>query len=152
MRALVLLVLLAGPAAASECREDLAELRWDGGQARFTVELADDFDERAIGLMHRTSLPAAAGMLFAYEQSQNVAFWMRNTLIALDMVFIDETGTVVGVHANAVPGDETPIPSKVPVQFVLEIGGGLAARIGIAPGAQLRHPAITPQIAAWPCD
>jgi uncharacterized membrane protein (UPF0127 family) len=78
-------------------------------------------------------------------------FWMKNTLIPLDMIFADAAGRVTRVHAMAVPGDETPVEGGAGVQFVLEINGGLAERLGIAPGAELRHPAIGDG-AAWPCD
>jgi uncharacterized membrane protein (UPF0127 family) len=77
---------------------------------------------------------------------------MRNTLIPLDMIFADETGTVTKVHENAVPLDETTIDGGPGVQYVLEINGGLAAPMGIGPGAEMRHPAIAPDAAAWPCD
>ena len=145
------LSLTAAPAAAA-CREDVAEFRWDGGKARFTVEIADDTSERATGLMFREKMPAGSGMLFVYPGTQPVSFWMKNTLIPLDMAFIDETGRVAGVHANAVPGDLTAIPGPGPVRMVLEINGGLAARIGIAEGAELRHPAVDQAQAVWPCD
>lgn len=139
-------------AAAAVCREDLADLRWADGQARFRVEVVDDAAERAQGLMHRDHLAQSAGMLFVYPRPQMAAFWMRNTLIPLDMVFFDATGQVVKVHAGAVPGDETPISSDQPVRYVLEINAGLAERIGIAPGAVLRHPAVDAALAAWRCD
>ena len=146
-----LLCLLAAPAAHADCSDNRADLRGDWGSARFTVEVADDAAERGQGLMHREKLAASAGMLFVYERPQRVAFWMRNTLIPLDMIFIDETGTVKRVHANAVPLDETAIPGGDDIQFVLEINGGLAGRLGIAEGSQLRHPAIGDG-AAWPCE
>lgn len=145
------MMLLAG-AALADCRDDLVELRWSTGQAQFRVEVADDPGERAQGLMRREHLASSAGMLFVYERPQMASFWMQNTLVPLDMVFVNEAGQVVKVHPNAVPGDETPIPSGEPVRYVLEINGGLAARIGIAPGAELRHPAVTPDMAVWPCD
>ena len=81
-------------------------------------------------------------MLFVYEKPQHVSFWMENTLIPLDMVFLDAAGRVVRVHENAVPLDRTPIPSGEQVLAVLEINGGLARAIGIAPGAELRHAAM----------
>ena len=84
--------------------------------------------------MRREHLASSAGMLFVYERPQMASFWMQNTLVPLDMVFVNDAGQVVKVHPNAVPGDETPIPSGEPVRYVLEINGGLAARIGIAPG------------------
>jgi len=146
---------LASRATAQDaaCREDLALLRLpDGRQAQFTVEIADDADERAQGLMHRRHMATGAGMLFVYEDEHPVAFWMKNTLIPLDMLFIDATGRVISVHGQARPEDETPIPSEGPVRFVLEINGGLARRIGIAPGATLAHPAIDPDSASWRCE
>jgi uncharacterized membrane protein (UPF0127 family) len=77
---------------------------------------------------------------------------MKNTLIPLDMIFADETGRVTRVHANAVPGDTTPIDGGNDVRFVLEINGGLAKRLGIVPGAEMRHPSIPQDGAVWPCD
>lgn len=143
-------LLLAGPAAAA-CSPDLAEFRWPGGSARFAVEIADDAGERAQGLMARESLPRGAGMLFIYDQPQPVAFWMRNTLIPLDMIFIAADGRVGAVHAMAVPGDETPIPGPDDTLMVLEINGGLARRLGLGAGAVLRHPALDQDAALWPC-
>ncbi|OYX44297.1 MAG: hypothetical protein B7Z02_05965 [Rhodobacterales bacterium 32-67-9] len=151
LRAAIAALFLAGPAAAA-CSGSVAEFRWDGGQARFAVEIADDAGERANGLMFRERLPASAGMLFIYERPQPVSFWMKNTLIPLDMVFIGPDGRVNGVHANAVPGDLTPIPGPEGTLMVLEIQGGLAARLGLGEGAELRHPAVDPATALWACD
>ena len=133
------------------CREDQVQLRGDWGQARFRIELADDETERAKGLMNREVLPQSAGMLFVYDEPREAGFWMKNTLIPLDMIFLDETGTVVRVHANAVPGDLTPIMGGANIKAVLEINGGLAARMGIDAGTQLRHPSFAEGIAAWGC-
>lgn len=133
------------------CSDNRVDLRGDWGAARFTVELADDAKERSLGLMHRDDLSMGAGMLFAYEKPQPVSFWMRNTLIPLDMIFMDATGRVTRIHENAVPLDETGIPGGDAVQFVLEINGGLARRLGIEEGSELRHPIIGSK-AAWPCE
>ncbi|WP_413875315.1 DUF192 domain-containing protein [Albidovulum sp.] len=141
----------AGQAAAETCSETRAEFRWPGGQARFAVEIADDEAERAQGLMFRQELPAGAGMLFIYDRPQGVAFWMKNTLIPLDMVFIGADGRVNGVHSDAVPGDLTQIPGPPDTLMVLEIRGGLARRLGLAEGAELRHPALDQAGALWPC-
>ncbi|WP_291240491.1 DUF192 domain-containing protein [Gemmobacter sp.] len=142
--------------AGAETACDPAQLELRGGTgpdrpplARFHVEIADDSAERAKGLMFREAMASGAGMLFVYDRPQPAAFWMKNTLIPLDMVFADARGVVTHVHANAVPGDESPIPGGDAVQYVLEINGGLAARLGIVPGAELRHPAIAG--AAWAC-
>ena len=100
--------------------------------------------------MNRESMARSAGMLFVYEHPQRVAFWMRNTLIPLDMIFLDETGTVRRVHENAIPLDETAIPGGDNIQYVLEINAGLASRFGIDEGTVLRHPSIG-ENAVWSC-
>ena len=153
LRALVLANVLPVAAwAEAPCAADRLDLRWEGGKESFAVEVADDGKERAQGLMFRTELAAASGMLFVYDAPRQVSFWMKNTLIPLDMVFADATGTVTRVHSGAVPGDLSPIDGGPGVQFVLEINAGLAARLGIGPGAVLRHPAIPAATAAWSCD
>lgn len=146
----VLVALFPGVAAA-DCRPGRVELRGAFGTASFAVEVADDVGERAQGLMFRENLPASAGMLFVYDRPQATQFWMENTLIPLDMIFIDETGTVTRVHENAVPLDRTPIDGGEGVLAVLEINGGLAGAIGIAPGAELRHEIMPQESAVWPC-
>lgn len=145
-------LMLPGAALAAACSPDTVEIRGAAGQQRFTVEVADEGAERAQGLMFRESMPAGAGMLFVYEAPQKAAFWMKNTLIPLDMIFADATGRVVRVHSDAVPGDTTPIEGGDGIQYVLEINGGLARRMGIAEGAELRHPSIAQATAAWPCE
>ena len=145
------LIALCAQQATAECGQDVVDLRGDWGQARFSVELADDPDERARGLMFREDLPQNEGMLFVYETPRRASFWMRNTLIPLDMIFADQTGLVTGVHGNAVPLDETPIDGGSNVFAVLEINGGLAETYGIAPGTQMRHPAFDQKAAVWAC-
>jgi uncharacterized membrane protein (UPF0127 family) len=150
--ALAIVLGLAGGGASAACSEGTAELRGDWGTARFTVEVADEPAERAQGLMNRPSMPRSAGMLFLYEAPQRATFWMKNTLIPLDMIFMDPTGTVTRIHENAVPLDETTIDGGPGVQAVLEINGGLARAIGIDVGSELRHPGLDQSAAAWPCD
>jgi uncharacterized protein len=136
--------------ALAACRPDVVDIRGPFGQARFTVEVADDGQERSRGLMFREALPSAAGMLFLYDAPQHANFWMKNTLIPLDMIFADSAGRVTRVHSNAVPQDLTPIDGGEGVVAVLEINGGLAGKLGIAPGAELRHPGIAG--AVWACE
>ena len=144
--------LIALPGAVfAACSEDRVEIRGNFGEAAFRVEVADEPAERNRGLMNRESLPMSAGMLFVYEQPQRAVFWMRNTLIPLDMIFADDTGTVTHIHENAIPLDETGIDGGLGVQFVLEINGGFSSRLGLAVGDELRHPAIAAEDAAWPC-
>lgn len=149
--AVALIASTSQPAHAASCSETSVSLRGDWGQARFSVEIADDVGERAQGLMFRESLPGSAGMLFVYDRPQSLSFWMRNTLIPLDLLFIDARGVVQHIHHNAIPHDETPITAPGRMLSVLEINGGLARRMGISEGTQLRHPAFEGGRAAWPC-
>ncbi len=143
--------LVSAMPGMAECLPERAELRWPGGGARFNVEIADTAEERARGLMFRETMPVGAGMLFVYDRPQRVAFWMKNTLIPLDMLFLDEEGRVRRIARDARPGDETQIPGGDGIRLVLEINGGLAARLGIPEGATLMHPAVDPDRAALPC-
>ncbi|TYP81451.1 hypothetical protein BD830_105113 [Maritimibacter alkaliphilus HTCC2654] len=146
----LLAACLAGPLTAQTCDEAQVDLRGTFGTARFSVEIADDDAERAQGLMFRESLPSGQGMLFIYESPRPASFWMKNTLIPLDMIFVGADGVVRNVHENAVPGDLTPIRGGDDILAVLEIRGGLAGAIGIEAGAEMRHPAFG-DAAAWSC-
>jgi uncharacterized membrane protein (UPF0127 family) len=110
------------------------------GEHAFTVEVVDTPATRQQGLMFRQSLARDAGMLFDFKREQQTAFWMQNTFIPLDMIFIAADGTVKTIHVNARPHDTTSIPSNVPVQFVLEIPGGRSVEIGLKPGDRIEHP------------
>lgn len=138
-------------AADAPCKEDLIFLRGDWGNAQFAVDVADTPDQRSRGLMFVDDMPTMTGMLFVYEREQTVSFWMKNTLIPLDMVFADGAGVVQRVHENAIPGDLTGIPGGANIQFVLEINGGMADRLGIGVGSEMRHPAIPDEVAVWSC-
>jgi len=124
------------------CADDKVTITGDWGQANFTVEVADDNQERAKGLMFVEAMPTLAGMLFVYDRPQSVSFWMKNTLIPLDMLFVAPDGEVLKIHEKAVPGDLTPIPGGDGVQMVLEINGGLSRRLGIVAGDVLQHPSF----------
>jgi uncharacterized membrane protein (UPF0127 family) len=143
--------LLPGLAFAAECRDTAVQVKGDWGQAQFTVEVADDDAERGRGLMHRESMAQTAGMLFVYERPRVARFWMKNTLISLDMIFADETGTVQKIHENAEPLSERLISGGRGIMYVLEVNGGVSSRFGISPGDVLRHPSIGQDRAAWPC-
>jgi uncharacterized protein len=143
--------LLALPSGAeTACAPDRVDLRGEGLRESFAVDVADEPAERSLGLMNRPSMPADRGMLFVYPEPRTATFWMKDTLIPLDILFADQAGVVRHIHPMAVPLDTTPIPGGSGVKFVLEINGGLAERLGIAPGAELRHPAVGSG-AAWPC-
>lgn len=146
------LLIVSAMAAAAACAPGVVELKGPRGTARFAVELADTNATRAQGLMFREKMASSAGMLFVYDRPGRAMFWMKNTLIPLDMIFADPTGKVLRVHENAIPHDETPIDGGDGVFAVLEINGGLARRLGIGPGTLMRHPAFAPGPAALPCD
>ena len=144
---------LWGGAVWAACSIDTVELRTvQGTVQRFSVELVDDPDERAKGLMFRQSMPKAAGMLFVFPEPKHATFWMKDTPLSLDIIFADETGRVTRVHEHAVPMSQALIDGGLGVAFALEINAGLASPMGIAPGTVLRHPAIAPDLALWPCD
>lgn len=165
--AAALIAVAIGPAGAQEpvaapatavCSDEVALIRVAPERAlSFSIKVADTPESRAQGLMFRQDLPAGQGMLFIYPGPQPVSFWMRNTLIPLDMVFIDARGVIRHIHANARPLDETPIPGAAVGDpdpdrlMVLEIAGGEAARLGLQPGMVLAHPGLDPTRAAWPC-
>jgi uncharacterized protein len=109
-------------------------------EIKFDIDMATTEPQREHGLMFRKELGAYEGMLFDFFREQPVAFWMKNTLIPLDMVFIAADGTVRHVHANAVPMSTDTIPSEAAVRAVLEINGGTARLLGIKPGDKVKHP------------
>ncbi len=107
------------------------------GPVPFAVEVAETMDKRRQGLMHRERLMNGHGMYFIFEDEANRSFWMKNTLIPLDMVFVDEDGRIVHIASQAMPCKEDPCPnypSKFPAQYVLEIGGGQAKALDIRVG------------------
>jgi len=111
------------------------------GELSFKVEIADDVSERSMGLMFRETLPADQGMLFVFHQTQPVGFWMKNTPLPLDLIFIGEDGKVKAIRQGE-PQSEAVIAPNGPVRFVLELNAGTAAARGIKDGDQIRHPAI----------
>jgi uncharacterized membrane protein (UPF0127 family) len=109
----------------------------DGATHTLTVEVATTADQLRDGLMFRQKVAADAGMLFVFPQAQLTSFWMKNTLIPLDMLFIRADGSLAKIHANAQPHDETSISSGEAVKAVLEINGGRAQELGITTSSRL---------------
>jgi uncharacterized protein len=116
----------------------------DNGPVVIQAEIADTPDERSRGLMFRTNMGEKEGMLFLFPREEQLSFWMRNTLIPLDMVFIRADKTILGIVENAEPKTETP--RRVPgiSQFVLELNGGAAAKLGIRAGQTMSFYAPIP--------
>ncbi|MES2729531.1 MAG: DUF192 domain-containing protein [Pseudomonadota bacterium] len=108
-----------------------------GQKHMIRTEIADTAQSVSTGMMYRTSMPAGTGMLFVLPQPSDVQFWMKNTLVPLDMVFIDENRVIQKIHANAIPHDETLIPAGGLVSYVLEIPSGSAAEMGISVGDKI---------------
>ena len=144
LRSAAVAVMLAFSALAAQAQDNQLTLETSTGEYRFNVEVVDTPESRAQGLMFRTELAEDAGMLFDFKEEREVSFWMQNTLIPLDMIFIGADGVVDTIHVNARPQDPTSIPSEVPVQFVLEIPGGRSVEIGLKPGDTVQHDRIAP--------
>jgi uncharacterized membrane protein (UPF0127 family) len=146
-------VLLVGAAPALAdppvpCKAGQAELKplqpltlvTDKGRYAFKVEDADTYKRREIGLMCRTAMAPDRGMLFDFgKPTGDVAFWMHNTLIPLDIVFIRPDGQVLSIARNARPLDDSPLPAGGAIRAVLELAGGRAAQIGLTPGDRVLH-------------
>jgi hypothetical protein len=101
---------------------------------RIEIEKADNDADRMFGMMFRKSMPENRGMLFLFDRSEQQGFWMKNTLIPLDIMFVDENKVITTIHENAVPMDETTLPSNGPAKYVVEVNGGYAKRHGIKVG------------------
>jgi len=144
---------LAAKTPLVPCPRGRVTIQGGFGTAAFNVEVVDNAESRARGLMHVKEMPLSRGMLFVYPKPQLLSFWMRNTLIELDMLFLDRFGVIQKIHHRAIPLDETPISGGDQLLTgVLEINGGLAKRMGIAQGDILRHPAFISQSEPWACS
>src|SRR6266853_2828746 len=143
---LTLLLLLAAvwaapsPAQLSQYQTAPLSIVTAGGPHSFTVELAATPEQMEQGLMFRRSLGPDSGMLFDFKASSMAMMWMKNTLIPLDMLFVDQEGRIVNIHQRAVPGSLDTIAAAAPVRAVIELNGGTAERLGIRPGDKVLFP------------
>jgi uncharacterized protein len=156
LRALLFCMLLAALPAAAPCADNASAEQLDRAFARSTLQIAtpdarlhrfkiwiaDDAARRARGLMHVEHLDEDAGMLFIYPRTEPVSMWMKNTRIPLDMLFVGPDGRVEHVVENTKPMSLDTIESKAPVRGVVELKGGVAARLKIRPGARVIHAAF----------
>jgi len=132
-----------GPVGCGEPDRQAVTIRGE----RFILEIADDKLERTTGLMHRASLPDNGGMLFIFPEAAERAFWMKNCLIDLDVIFLDPQGKVVRIHTMTVPDPSDVDPPKyrsgAPAQFVIELNAGKAGQLGLKPGQTVDLPLAT---------
>lgn len=136
---MIALVLFSTASLEAKMREDRLWLDIGGTLHRIDIELAETAAEKARGLMFRTSLPENRGMLFPHSPPQEAAMWMRNTYISLDMVFIRSDGVIHRIEERTEPMSERIISSEGRVAAVLELAGGVAAKLGLKPGHIVRH-------------
>ncbi len=140
----ILIIILTIPIAAcggdSDSSNRLIIESQNGKKYIFNIDIAADSETRIRGLMFVENMPKDKGMLFVYPTEIEASFWMKNTLIPLDIIFIKSDGTVNHIHHMAMPLDETPISSQGMVKAALEINGGLAAKLGIKTGDKVIHP------------
>jgi uncharacterized protein len=132
------LLVAAGPVRPAGLQT--LEIASKTGVHAFSVEIVDNDADRAKGLMFRKELPEGRGMLFDFKREQDVSFWMENTYIPLDMLFIRGDGRILRIAENTEPLSTRMIPSGGPVRAVLEVIGGTARKLGIAPGDRVAHP------------
>jgi len=138
--AFIIFGLFAAPVPAREAGQQTLEIATKTGVHVFAVEIVDNDADRAKGLMYRKELPEGRGMLFDFRREQEVSFWMQNTYIPLDMVFIRGDGRILRIAENAEPLSTRLIPSGGPVRAVLEVIGGTTRKLGIAPGDRVASP------------
>jgi uncharacterized membrane protein (UPF0127 family) len=135
---LVVLFAAAGPGRAAD--RNIVEIASKSGVHAFAVEVVDNEATRAKGLMFRKELPEGQGMLFDFHKDQEVAFWMENTYISLDMIFIRGDGRILRIAESTTPLSTKQVVSGGPVRAVLEVIAGTSRKLGIAPGDRVAHP------------
>lgn len=115
-----------------------------GGSHKFSVEIAETYDQHARGLMFRKNMPMTHGMLFLFEQDQMITMWMKNTFIPLDIIFIDRSGVIVNIVRSTEPYSLDHIKSAKPVISVLEVNAQVTRRLNIQAGDRIEYPFFTP--------
>jgi uncharacterized protein len=136
------LIAAAGPARSPALAADqrVVEIASKTGVHAFSVEMAVNDAERSKGLMYRKELPEGQGMLFDFQREQDTSFWMENTYISLDIIFIRADGRILRIAENTEPMSQKLIPSGGPIRGVLEVIAGTSRKLGIAPGDRVAHP------------
>ncbi len=139
-----MILVRATPSLAEEGKFEPLAIVTATGTHNFSVEVMRTQPELEKGLMFRKSMPDDHGMLFDFQREQSVMMWMKNTYIPLDMIFIAKTGRVVGIIADAKPMSEQILTVLTPTDAVLELNGGIAAKIGLKVGDTVRDPIFSP--------
>ena len=149
LRAAVIIVTCIAAACANGCKprpvnqgpmnQNLPTTTMRIGSEQFTLEVADEDKEREVGLMNRRSMPANHGMIFVFPREERLAFYMKNTYVPLDIIYLDTDGHVVSIHQMH-PQDLTSVPSRAPARYAIELNQGAAARVGVKPGDRLTIP------------
>ncbi len=147
---LALFLVFSGQAMAADAprqaphfsTEPLTVTGKTGTVHRFTVEIAADGPQREYGLMFRRQMAADHGMLFDFETAQPVQMWMENTVLPLDMLFLDASGNVTHIVEHAVPYSRDIIDSGGPVKYVIELNGGIVRKLGVAVGDKVSSPSV----------
>jgi uncharacterized membrane protein (UPF0127 family) len=134
---LVVLLALLPACRRSGAADTVDVITSSGKKVPVTVELATTPDTRQLGLMYREHLAPGSGMLFIFPDVAPQSFWMHNTKIPLDIVFIDDGGKIVRLYANTTPFSDDSLPSEAPVRYVLEVPGGFCAANDIRPGDEV---------------
>jgi uncharacterized membrane protein (UPF0127 family) len=140
---LTALLSVSGRLGATELQP--LEIASKNGVHVFAVEMAVTPEEQSKGLMFRKELPEGQGMLFDFHREQEATFWMKNTYVPLDMIFIRADGRIHRIAANTTPLSEALVSSGGPVRAVLEVIAGTARKLGIAPGDRVAHPIFNGQ-------
>ena len=138
----IAILSVVGPVLAATTERECLLIETQSAITAFQVEIADSPETMSLGLMWRTDLREDRGMLFVYDPPRHASFWMKNTLIPLDMLFIAVDGTVHRIEYNAQPLSLESIPSGIPVRAVLEIAAGVADKVGVQPGDRVHHAAL----------
>ncbi|WP_245410392.1 DUF192 domain-containing protein [Dichotomicrobium thermohalophilum] len=128
---------------AAKLRVEPVVLVTETGRHTINAEIADTPGTRATGLMFRRSLDDDAGMLFIYDEPQNITMWMKNTYISLDMIFADASGTIIRIARDTEPFSTDIIEAGGPAKVVLEVAAGTAQRLRLKRGDRLEHPSVS---------
>lgn len=138
------------PITSKACEPGYLNIMFNDHQSKIRVEVMDNFEDRKKGLMFRKNLDLESGMLFVYESSRPVNFWMKNTQIPLDIAFADERGVITRVVWNTIPYSLDLIPGGGNIRYVIEVNAGVSKEINLFEGSRIQHAKLG-EAAIWQC-